>query len=35
MLQQRVENRRPGALQGAGIVLACAAAALAGNALFS
>ena len=35
MLQQRVENRRPTALQGAGIVLACALAALAGNALFS
>lgn len=34
MLQQRVENRRPNALQGVAVVLACALAALAGNALF-
>ena len=35
MLEQRVENRRPGALQGVGIVLLAAAAAVGGSALFS
>ena len=34
MLEQRVSNPQPGALQGAGIVLLIALAALAGNALF-
>ena len=34
MLEQRISNPQPGALQGAGIVLLIALAALAGNALF-
>ena len=35
MLEQRINNSRPGALKGAGIVLLAVLAALAGNALFS
>ena len=35
MLQQRIQNRQPNALQGAGVILAVALAVLAGSAFFS